>query len=310
MSESVAGICSGSAEPTAAVPNVGEGTGCRGFMSSWADSRARTSAQPVGEQGSGGSNQGCGRNTDGSFATYDPITSSWRTAQISLLMATELTCFSGSWPRSGTTRSGIAYPSVPLVPRTKEIGSGLWPTLLDDRKGGRCVPDLSELSGRTITTTDRTTGKKRKVQLSLKSALALFPTLTARDASGRAYQYNDATKTTATLTLAGTLRMLPTLIKRDSRSFLGAQRAPNSLGSEPLVVALGGALNPRWCEWFMGFPNAWCDVRSSTQRKSVASGTRSVRSSRNGSRAASSTRKGGKRERSASPKGRRPDHVR
>ena len=151
---------------------------------------------------------------------------------------------------------------------------------------------MSELRGRTITTVDRKTGKRRKVQLSLKNALSLFPTLLARDATSRAYQYNDAAKTSATLTLAGVVRLLPTLIKRDSRSLLGAQRSPHSLGSEPLTVA-GGALNPRWCEWFMGYPQRWCADASNTSSKSVGSGTPSSRRLRNGSGGASSKRKKG-----------------
>ena len=36
--------------------------------------------------------------------------------------------FSGTWPRSGLMRNGIAYQLPPLVPLTDEIGSGLWPT--------------------------------------------------------------------------------------------------------------------------------------------------------------------------------------
>jgi hypothetical protein len=48
-----------------------------------------------------------------------------------------------------------------------------------------------------------------------------------------------------------------TPIARDSRTFRGAQRSPNALGSEPLVVQVGGTLNPPWVEWLMGYPNGW-----------------------------------------------------
>lgn len=259
-------------------------------MSCAEDFPAKILAPLVDERASVGSSQDSGLNFIGSFASYDLATQSWRTAQTSWLTDTGWTLLSGSWPQSGMTRSGIAYPLPPLVPRTKENGFSLWPTL-DRPNGGRGIPQMAELSGRTITTVDRKTGKKRKVQLSLKNALALFPTLTARDATSRSYQYNDSEKKTATLTLSGVVRLLPTLIKRDSRSFLGAQRSPNSLGSEPLTVVLGGALNPRWCEWFMGYPPEWCVVEKATTRKSARSGTVSSRRSQNGSRGASQKRK-------------------
>jgi hypothetical protein len=60
------------------------------------------------------------------------------------------------------------------------------------------------------------------------------------------------------------LKPLPTMVARDCRSIKGAARAPNAQGGEPLSVqvaqALGvtsGALNPTWCEWFMGYPAEW-----------------------------------------------------
>jgi hypothetical protein len=52
----------------------------------------------------------------------------------------------------------------------------------------------------------------------------------------------------------------PTPLARDSRSFKGAKRGANSLGGEPLTVAVGGTLNPTWVEWLMGFPLGWTDL--------------------------------------------------
>jgi hypothetical protein len=54
--------------------------------------------------------------------------------------------------------------------------------------------------------------------------------------------------------------MWPTLIARDSRTFKGGARSPNAQGGEPLIVQVGGELNPTWAEWFMGFPAGWTDV--------------------------------------------------
>jgi hypothetical protein len=60
------------------------------------------------------------------FAWFDRDTRSWRTWQRCLVGEWEP--FSGTWPRSGMTRNGIAYRRAPLVPLTDETASGLLPT--------------------------------------------------------------------------------------------------------------------------------------------------------------------------------------
>lgn len=67
-----------------------------------------------------------GRNTGDLLANYDPATSSWRTSQLCLVEG--WTRFSGTWPRSGLMRNGIAYQLPPLVPLTDETAFGSWPT--------------------------------------------------------------------------------------------------------------------------------------------------------------------------------------
>lgn len=49
----------------------------------------------------------------------------------------------------------------------------------------------------------------------------------------------------------------PTPTVRDSRTVAGAARKPGALGSEPLVIQVGGTLNPMWVEWLMGWPSGW-----------------------------------------------------
>jgi hypothetical protein len=57
------------------------------------------------------------------FAWFDQKSRCWRTWQRCLLEGWEV--FSGTWPRSGMTRSGIAFRRAPLVPLTAGTGSGL-----------------------------------------------------------------------------------------------------------------------------------------------------------------------------------------
>lgn len=77
-----------------------------GLMSCAADSPARTLASPDEEQESTVSVPACGLNTFGSFAYFDPASSSWKTWERSLFEGS--IGYSGTWPRSGMTRSGIA----------------------------------------------------------------------------------------------------------------------------------------------------------------------------------------------------------
>ena len=80
-----------------------------------------------------------GPNTLDLLASYDPVTSSWRTSQRCLVEG--WTKFSETWPRSGLMRSGIAYQRPTLVPDNFGTEFGLWPTPnATEFKGGRTSP--------------------------------------------------------------------------------------------------------------------------------------------------------------------------
>lgn len=61
------------------------------------------------------------------FAWWDRSTACWRTWQRCLIEGWAR--FSETWPRSGMTRSGIAYQLPVLASPTLETGSGLLPTI-------------------------------------------------------------------------------------------------------------------------------------------------------------------------------------
>lgn len=92
-------------------------------------SRARTSAWPAKAQELTGNDQACGATWRGSLARFDPATSSWRTAQPSLLE--DLGESSVIWPRSGMTAGGQCWELPMSGHRISGTGSGLsetWPT--------------------------------------------------------------------------------------------------------------------------------------------------------------------------------------
>lgn len=128
------------------------------------------------------------------------------------------------------------------------------------------TPVASDSHGHQYTLDGRT--KRRRA--TLLGIARMVPTPTASDGSRGPVMYSGGNPS---LNLFS--RMFPTPIARDSRSYRGARRVPNSEGSEPLVVRVGGTLNPRWVEWLMGFPDGWTDLGLSA--------TPSSRKSRSGS---------------------------
>jgi hypothetical protein len=101
-------------------------------MSSAADFHAKTCRVPVRVADLMASAAAYGPNFGVSLASYDPVTSSWKTCQIFLLAdagpVSGSDAFLETWPSSGLMRSGIGYRLLPLVCASSVIGSGLWPT--------------------------------------------------------------------------------------------------------------------------------------------------------------------------------------
>ncbi len=87
---------------------------------------ARTSAWPAKAPALTESEAACGPTWRVSLARFDPVTSSWKTAQRSLLG--DLDESSVIWPRSGMTADGQCWELPTLERRTSGTDSGLWPT--------------------------------------------------------------------------------------------------------------------------------------------------------------------------------------
>lgn len=95
----------------------------------------------------------------------------------------------------------------------------------------------------------------------------LLPTLTV---NGN-YNRKGASKTSGDgLAAALSRRFLPTLTARDFKSDSCSPqfrelRDSMTMG-KTLPWVLGGLLNPTWCEWFMGFPEGWTELKLSVTR--------------------------------------------
>lgn len=95
-------------------------------MSSRVDSHVRMLAEPGSAPACPPAVQDCTGNWCEPFAWYDRSTRSWKTWQRCLM--TEWESFSGTWPRSGLTRNGIAYQRKPSAPLMNVTVYGSLPT--------------------------------------------------------------------------------------------------------------------------------------------------------------------------------------
>ena len=96
------------------------------LMSSAGDSPAKTFHGRVRVQGFMGSDPGSGVSTPVLLAKLDRASRSWKTQQLCLIEG--LATYSATWPRSGSTQSGIAYQLPTLALPTRENVFGWWPT--------------------------------------------------------------------------------------------------------------------------------------------------------------------------------------
>jgi len=89
-------------------------------------SPAKTSATPASAKESKGQSPGSGQNSLESLAFFDPPSCSWKTSQRCL--DAEWTAFLGTFPRSGTMRSGVVFERPTLARPTVGKGFSSWPT--------------------------------------------------------------------------------------------------------------------------------------------------------------------------------------
>lgn len=247
------------------------------LLTSWlAGFHAKTSALPEKAQALPASDQACGVTWRGSLAKFDPVSSSWKTVQLCLLEDSELS--SVIWPRSGMTADGQCWELPMSERRTSGTGSGLLPngetffytantTGMNGGSNSRrayqkrkfptpCAMDAG--SGRMNTSI----GGKPRPMLALMARKNLWPTPTV---CGN-YNRKGASATSGD-GLATVVRMWSTPTAQDAKNNGSAsQMDRNSL---PLNAQAGGALNPQWVAWLMGWPIEHTNLKPSATAKSL-----------------------------------------
>lgn len=235
------------------------------LLTSWrAGFHAKTSALPETARGLTESAAECGATWPASLAKLDRATSSWKTAQLSLLGG--LDAFSQTWPRWGLMRNGECWERQTLAPRTSESGSGLWPTpqamLATSDLNFRCSGD----------------GRDKPNKLGWAVANVVWPTPTVcgnynRKGASATSGDGPATAVATSLTMSDLVstdapiakaKMYPTATATaykgwspnhnradtDDRLDYTIERQAFSPGQQTPPMRL----NPAWVEWLMGWP--------------------------------------------------------
>ncbi|OPZ53216.1 MAG: hypothetical protein BWY91_02023 [bacterium ADurb.BinA028] len=225
-----------------------------------AASRARTSVAPEKAQGSTVRDPASGLSSHESFARFDRATSSWRTPQCSLLAG--LDEFSATWPQWGMMRGGACWAqSMPahLIAGCESGYVPSWPTPTAS-SSENAVGSAKIIGNRVL----RPTGQH--FAISLAPAVKIWPTPRAIDGRSATSNTTDGClqrrMETGFANLAEEVqiverRIFPTPTVQDAKN----NGAPSQMerNTKPLNAEIGGALNPTWVEWLMGWPLGWTD---------------------------------------------------
>ena len=179
----------------------------------------------------------CGDTWPESLARYDRDLCLWKTAQCSLLGGLE--SYSETWPRWGTMRNGACWALRTPVRHTFENESGSWPT-------PRC-----QMTRPVQVRTDKEKGHKNNIE-EVVACRMMWPTPVA-DGDRRTNYAQGGTS------LGFAVRQWPTPTTQDAKN----NGAPSQMerNTKPLNAEIGGALNPPWVEWLMGWPIGWTDLQ-------------------------------------------------
>jgi len=239
----------------------------------------------------------CGGSLPGSYAYFDPDTWLLRMSQGSLFPSDPddplpSDAYLESLPGSGLMLNGRLYPQDPWeVPSCGDVCSSsptLRATEVDQgnyqRDNGQVGKERLTLKGLvkslegtpTLTATAADRGGRGELLHYVKTGTPrgpITPTLTARDyKDGRCSEetwakggrplneYVQRLETTPTLTASNATCGPESLKSRSQRETAGGAKLIDIAAH--LSGRGGGVLNPRWSEWYMGFPVGWCEIPS------------------------------------------------
>lgn len=204
---------------------------------------AKTSASPERARDLAVNAADSGQKWPGSLVKLDRDSHSWKTHQ--LLLTGDLEPFSETWPRWGMMRAGECWALATPERRTSGSESGLW---LPTPDTGQSQNGHGARGGRPGN------GRQSGASLSAMAKHGMWPTPTVcgnYNRKGSSPQSGDG--------LATAVKKFPTPTCQDATNNGG--RSQMQRHTRPLNAVIGGALNPTWVEWLMGWPLGWTDLK-------------------------------------------------
>ena len=232
------------------------------LMSYLAAFPARTSLPQEKEQGLRESEAECGEKWRGWLAKYDPDSCSWRTAQCSLLEDSN-ECLE-TLPRSGMTANGRLWELPMLAHRTSGTESGLlekWstPTHYEDRTSIEQFQKRMELQGRTVEAAELSVQVRMNMAGLWRTSDTGAGGTSGLVKKGKTHRENGQPIQIRLVDQVNNPRLWPTPTASNAKNNGSASQMRRN--TKPLDAEVGGALNPNWVEWLMGWPVGWTDLK-------------------------------------------------
>jgi len=210
------------------------------------------------ERASTGSEVGCGWRWRESSVRWDRASCSWRTRQCSLFGGLEE--FSGTWWRWGMMRCGECWELMMPELHTEGNESGSW-------DGPAAVMFPTPDTGLSPNGHGARGGKPGNGHQSGESLISMakhgmWPT---PKASAAGPDFAKLERSGTGISLATAVAIFPTPTAQDASNNGGPSQMERN--TPPLNAVAGGALNPTWVEWLMGWPLGWTDCGASGMDK-------------------------------------------
>jgi hypothetical protein len=205
-----------------------------------------------------------GRNLCGSWLNSGPLGSLEK-----MLLGTSawvsMTCWL-TWKPKTTPQGRLLFQLAPSVHRTDGTGSGLWPTATTS-PGRPCEGNVRLLRAKVLR--GELTEQEAAQMLNGKSPMAAQGKIPAMWPTPRANKIGGASSERFRPTLLQAVKMWPTpsasMHKGSSPASL-TRKSGRDLNNDRLDHAAmatdGGAMNPEWVEWLMGFPAGWTSLET------------------------------------------------
>lgn len=224
-------------------------------MSCPADFHARTSARPEKAQGWQGHAADCGERCAASFARFDLVSCSWRIHPC--LFPEDSPLYLGTWPQQGMMRRGLCWEQT------------MWEHHMSARESGfsHAIPTPTACNAPNAGGNTKRPKSLLDVARTGWNPGEAWLTPMAQDGMRSNMKLESLAKhwerhPNSNLAEQVAVRELyPTPTCQDAKNNGG--KAQMERNTPPLNAVVGGALNPVWVEWLMGWPLGWTDCGAS-----------------------------------------------